>query len=100
MNKNISDEKADSEAGQVPKIEFPSLYPIKVIGVSLPGFYESVLQVVEGHAGRISDELIKSKPSKNENYVSIQITIAAVSVVQLESIFIDLKKIKQVKMVL
>ena len=46
MNKNISDEKADSEAGQVPKIEFPCLYPIKVIGVSLPGFYESVLQVV------------------------------------------------------
>jgi hypothetical protein len=100
MNRSVSDEKGNSESGQVPKIEFPCLYPIKVIGVSVPGFHESVLKAVERHTGGISDELVKSKPSKNENYVSIQITIAAVSVVQLESIFIDLKKIEQVKMVL
>lgn len=100
MNRNVSDEKENPESGQVPKIEFPCLYPIKVIGVSVPGFHKSVLRAVERHTGGISDELVKSNLSKNKNYVSIQITIAAVSVVQLESIFIDLKKIEQVKMVL
>ena len=100
MSRSVSDEKENRESGQVPKIKFPCLYPIKVIGISTPGFHESVLKAVERHTGGISDELVKSKPSKNENYVSIQITIAAVSVLQLESIFIDLKKIDQVKMVL
>ena len=95
MSKDVNDEKENRESGQVPKIEFPCLYPIKVIGVSVPGFHESVLKAVERHTGGISDELVKSKPSKNENYVSIQITIAAVSVVQLESIFIDLKKLSK-----
>ena len=100
MSRNVHDEKEKPDPASIPKIEFPCLYPIKVIGVSVPGFHESVLKAVERHTGSISDELVKSKPSKNENYVSIQVTIAATSVVQLESIFIDLKKIEQVKMVL
>ena len=55
MNRSVSDEKGNSESGQVPKIEFPCLYPIKVIGVSVPGFHESVLKAVERHTGGISD---------------------------------------------
>lgn len=44
---------------EAPKIEFPCLYPIKVIGASAPGFRATAISVLERHAGKISEELIE-----------------------------------------
>ena len=83
---------------EAPKIEFPCLYPIKVIGVSAPGFEALAINVLERHAGKISEELIEFNASKN--YVSVRVTIAATGPDQLENIFAELKTIEHVKMVL
>lgn len=85
---------------ELPKIEFPCLYPIKVIGKSVSNFQEVVIATVEMHTGKITAELIKSQASRGNNYVSITLTIAATGEEQLLSIFQDLKKIEAVKMVL
>lgn len=85
---------------EAPKIEFPCLYPIKVIGVSAPGFEALAINVLERHAGKISEELIEFNASKNGNYVSVRVTIAATGPDQLENIFAELKTIEHVKMVL
>ena len=37
-----------------PKIEFPCLYPIKVIGHAVDNFKEKVTSRVEGHTGPIA----------------------------------------------
>ena len=39
---------------EAPKIEFPCLYPIKVIGASAPGFRAMAISVLERHAGDAS----------------------------------------------
>ena len=85
---------------EAPKIEFPCLYPIKVIGVSVPGFRAKAISVLERHAGRISEELIEINESNKGNYVSGRVTIAATGAEQLEKIFAELKTIEHVKMVL
>lgn len=85
---------------EAPKIEFPCLYPIKIIGVASTDFQAHAIQVVEMHAGKIDPDLIELNPSKGHNYVSIRVTIAATGVEQLGNIFEDLKKLPDTKMVL
>ena len=83
-----------------PKIEFPCLYPIKVIGHAVETFRAQVLEAIERHTGAIDPKLIQFKPSKHSNYLSITVTIAATGEPQLQSIFSDLKEIESVKLVL
>jgi putative lipoic acid-binding regulatory protein len=55
---------------------------------------------VEGHTGPIDPDLVTVRSSRKNNYISVNITIAATGEEQLSEIFEDLKKIKSVKMVL
>ena len=96
MSKEL-DPSAEQEA---PKIEFPCLYPIKIIGVASIEFHEEVITVVERHAGKISTDLIELQPSKKNTYVSVRVTIAATGVDQLQNLFDELKALESVKMVL
>jgi putative lipoic acid-binding regulatory protein len=85
---------------EAPKIEFPCLYPIKIIGIASTDFQMHAVKVVEQHTGKIDSDLIEIMPSKANNYVSVRVTITATGVEQLENIFEDLKKLPDLKMVL
>lgn len=85
---------------EAPKIEFPCLYPIKVIGAASLEFQAEVVKVVEKYAGKISPELIELQTSKKNTYVSVRLTIAATGVDQLQNLFDELKTLESVKMVL
>jgi len=93
-------DKQSPEDAQAPKIEFPCLYPIKVIGVAQGNFELDAIATVERHTGKIDPDLINTNPSKSENYISVRMTITATGVEQLENIFEDLKKLPHFKMVL
>lgn len=83
-----------------PKIEFPCLYPIKIIGIASIDFEETVVTVVERHTGKITTDLIKVRQSSQQQYVAVTVTIAATGKEQLENIFADLKGVDSVKLVL
>lgn len=93
-------EPKDGAEEAPPKIEFPCLYPIKIIGQAVDGFQESVIEVVERHTGNLDSNLIELQPSSKNNYLSVRVTIAATGEDQLRSIFEDLKTLESVKMVL
>ena len=90
----------DSGNQEAPRIEFPCSYPIKVIGKATAGYEQEVIAVVEKHAGKIAADLIQIHPSKQQNYLSISVTIMATGEEQLRGLFLDLKSIESVKMVL
>jgi len=92
-----SDKPDETDA---PRIEFPCLYPIKIIGRAEHQFEETVIGVVERHTGKIDAELIKVQASRASNYLSVTVTIAATGEEQLRNIFLDLKQVDSVKMVL
>lgn len=85
---------------EMPRIEFPCEYPIKIIGHAVENFAALVIAVVERHAGEIAADKIKSQSSKNANYVSVTVTIEATGEEQLQTIFSELKAVESVKMVL
>ena len=95
----MTDDSKSSEQ-EPPKIEFPCLYPIKIIGKAVDDFQESVLTTVERHTGAITADLVKVQASRENNYLSVTVTIAATGEEQLQNIFQDLKKIESVMMVL
>lgn len=84
----------------VPKIEFPCLYPIKVMGESSPDFKDFVVEVLKRHDAELDETIVTERISSKGTFSSVTVTITATGIVQLEAIHADLKATGRVKMVL
>lgn len=82
------------------KIEFPCPYPIKVMGLQGDDFAALVLDIVRRHDAAIGAEDLTFRPSRNGKYVSVNVTITATGVAQLQALFDELKASGRVAMVL
>lgn len=71
-------------------LEFPCQFPIKIMGRDHAAFHEAAIAIVSQHAGDVSDDAIRPAASRKGNFVSLTITIEAVSQQQLDSIYQDL----------
>ncbi|MGI9325426.1 MAG: YbeD family protein [Pseudomonadales bacterium] len=89
---------------QPPKIEFPSLYPIKVIMVHQTerseAQIEEVLVVVHDHAEPVDRRKLKLNPSRQGSYVSVSLEIMATGEPQLKALHQSLLALPYVKLVL
>ncbi|GDX85122.1 UPF0250 protein [Methylococcaceae bacterium] len=70
--------------------EFPCQYGIKAMGKLSDDFDITVIEIVKRHAPDTHNHTVKSKQSKDGNYVSITVTIEAQSKKQLDAIYQDL----------
>lgn len=83
-----------------PKIEFPCLYPIKVIGINHVKLKETVVQIVRRHAPDLLDESVTLRDSRGGNYRSVRFAIQATGEAQLKALHRDLLTQPLVKLVL
>jgi len=67
--------------------EFPCQFPIKAMGKANVEFDLLVLEIVRRHSTAVNESEIKSRPSKDGNYLSVTITIEATSKRQLDTIY-------------
>jgi putative lipoic acid-binding regulatory protein len=81
-------------------IEFPCAYPIKVMGLHEDDFAACVLDIVRRHDPAISAEQLSYRPSRTGKYLSVNVTITATGVTQLQALFDELKASGRVAMVL
>ncbi len=84
----MTDDKDNLERKSL--LEFPCQFPIKIMGRDHAEFYEVARSIVSRHAGDINDDAIHSATSSKGKFVSVTITIDAVSQQQLDSIYEDL----------
>ena len=82
------------------KIDFPCLYPIKVIGVSDKVSRDTVYRISRLHFKGISLEDIQPQYSKKGNYVSFRINVIAEGEEQLKAFHRTLMELDGIKMVL
>lgn len=69
------------------KLTFPCEFIFKVIG-NADGLFESeMLQLFRQHFPQIGEAAISSKPSKNQKYLALSITVHAISQEQLDNIY-------------
>lgn len=74
-----------------PLLEFPTDYPIKIIGRPSDEFRARVHAVVLRHAPQIEAERVTERLSENGNFLSISYRIRAESREQIEALATDLK---------
>ena len=85
---------------QAPKIEFPcERYPIKVIGDTVVGFRDTVIEILSKHA-KVDLQTLAERQSKEGKYTTVQLHIVAESENQLHDINSALRATGIVKMVL
>ncbi|KAF1048940.1 YbeD family protein [Xylophilus sp.] len=81
-------------------IEYPSLFPIKVMGANVDGFVHAVTQIARRFDPDFDAATIELRDSKAGNYLGITITVTATSRQQLDDLYRALTSHELVKVVL
>ncbi len=81
-------------------IEYPSAFPIKVMGPAADGFLEAVVAIAKRFDPGFDAATVETRPSKAGNYLGITITITATSREQLDELYRTLSTHPMVKVVL
>ena len=81
-------------------IEYPSRFPIKVMGAKVDGFVHAVTQIARQFDPGFDASTVELRDSKAGNYLGITITITATSREQLDELYRALSTHPMVKVVL
>ena len=81
-------------------IEYPSSFPIKVMGRNVDGFVEAVVAVARQFDPAFDPDRIETRPSSGNKYLGVTITITATSREQLDELYRTLSTHPMVKVVL
>jgi len=77
------------ETGQT-LLDFPTPFPIKVMGRREGGFAQSVMEIVLKHAPDFQPATMEMRPSRQGKYISLTVTIEARSREQLDALYREL----------
>ena len=81
-------------------IQYPSAYPIKVMGVHVDGFLEAIVSVARQFDPGFDPATVEQRPSKGGKYLGLTITVTATSREQLDELYRTLSTHPMVKVVL
>lgn len=71
-------------------VEYPTDFPIKIMGKRVEGFVNAVVAVVQRHAPDFDAATVEMRPSREGTYLSVTVTIRATSREQLDALYSDL----------
>lgn len=81
-------------------IEYPSAFPIKVMGHHAEGFEEAVVAVARQFDPAFDLATVEKRPSKGGKYLGLTVTVTATSRAQLDELYRTLSSHPMVKVVL
>jgi len=81
-------------------IEYPSAFPIKVMGVNAEGFEDAMVALALQFDPGFDISTVERRPSKAGNYLGLTLTITATSRQQLDDLYRALSANTMVKVVL
>lgn len=97
---NTPSEDHESAARKDSLIEYPSLFPIKVMGVKADGFVHAVTLIARQFDPGFDASTVELRESKAGNYLGVTITVTATSREQLDELYRTLSTHPLVKVVL
>lgn len=81
-------------------LEFPTAFPIKIMGQASDDFAQAIVNIVLQHAPDFNAASTEMRPSSGGKYLSLTCTITATSQDQLDALYRELTAHPLVKMVL
>jgi putative lipoic acid-binding regulatory protein len=86
--------------GGASPLQFPTDFPIKVMGRRVDEFAQAIVAVVIEHAPDFDPATLEMRASKHGNYLSLTVTVHATSREQLDNLYRALTSHPLVKVVL
>lgn len=81
-------------------IQYPSAFPIKVMGAQVEGFVDALVAVARQFDPAFDASTIEQRPSSGGRYLGVTLTITATSREQLDELYRTLSTHPMVKVVL
>ncbi len=81
-------------------MDFPRVFPIKVMGANQDDFEALVLEIVRKHASLAGEKVVNSRLSRNGRFISLTVQINALNQEQLDTIYRELSSHERVLMML
>ena len=81
-------------------IDYPTEFPVKVMGLTQAGFAQAILALVKRHAPDFDESTVGMRPSRAGKYLSLTFVIRATSREQLDALYQDLSDHPMVNMAL
>lgn len=81
-------------------IEYPSAFPIKVMGAQVEGFVEAVVSVAQRFDPTFDPATVELRQSSAGKYLGVTVTVTATSREQLDELYRTLSTHPMVKVVL
>jgi putative lipoic acid-binding regulatory protein len=81
-------------------IDYPSRFPIKVMGANVDGFVHAVTEVARRFDPTFDAATVEMRPSSGGKYLGVTVTITATSREQLDELYRTLSTHPMVKVVL
>ena len=81
-------------------IEYPSRFPVKVMGANVDGFADAMVQIAQSFDTAFDEACVTTRPSSGNNYLGVTLTITATSREQLDELYRTLSTHPMVKLVL
>jgi putative lipoic acid-binding regulatory protein len=94
MSENTPDPRRDS------LIEYPCVFPIKVMGLKVDGFVHAITAVAEQFDPSFDASSIELRPSSSGKYLGVTLNVNATSREQLDGLYTALTGHPMVKVVL
>ena len=91
---------APIDARKESLIEYPSKFPIKVMGAKVEGFVHAVTSIAKQFDPDFDASTVELRDSKAGNYLGVTITVTATSREQLDELYRTLSSHPMVKVVL
>lgn len=81
-------------------LEFPTDFPIKIMGARRDDFAQAMVDLVLRHAPDFRPETVEMRASRNGNYLSLTCVVRATSKAQLDALYREITAHPWVKMAL
>ena len=91
---------AEAPAPQASLIQYPSLFPIKVMGLRVDGLVHAITHIAHQFDPSFDATTVELRESKGGKYLGVTITVTATSREQLDELYRTLSTHPMVKVVL
>ena len=81
-------------------IEFPCIFPIKIIGNNTPNFENEIINIAQEHDPSLMRNQVRTQLSNEGKYRSLSITVNVQDQQSLDALYQALTKHPEIKMVL
>jgi len=81
-------------------LEFPCVFPLKVIGRNVAEFEGEVLTIIKKHVPELQRENVTRRSSAGNKYLALTITFIADNQMQLDELYLELNRHELVLMTL